>query len=110
MKLLLDENLSRRLVPKLLDVFPGTIHVADFDMLRTPDLDIWQYAKANDFTIITKDDDFLALAHRFGPPPKLIMVEMGSCSNAILAERLRASAAQLNEFVTHTSAGIIKLI
>lgn len=64
MKLLFDENLSRRLVPNLLDVFPGTIHVADVDMLRTPDPDIWQYAKENDFTIVTKDDDFLALAHR----------------------------------------------
>jgi predicted nuclease of predicted toxin-antitoxin system len=64
MKLLLDENLSRRLVPQLLDVFPETIHVADVDMLRTPDPDIWQYAKENDFTIITKDDDFLALARR----------------------------------------------
>jgi len=36
MKLLLDENLSRRLVPKLIDVFPGTIRVADVDILRTP--------------------------------------------------------------------------
>ena len=41
MKLLLDENLSRRVVAKLLDVFPGTIHVADVDMLRTPDPDIY---------------------------------------------------------------------
>jgi predicted nuclease of predicted toxin-antitoxin system len=110
MKLPLDENLSRRLVPKLLDVFPGTIHVADVDRLRTPDSEIWQYAKENGFTIITKDDDFLALAHRFGPPPKLIMVEMGNGSNAMLAERLRESAERLNEFVTHTRAGIIKLI
>lgn len=61
MKLLLDENLSRRLVPKLLDVFPGTIHVADVDMLRTPDPEIWQYAKEHDFTIIANGDDFLAL-------------------------------------------------
>jgi predicted nuclease of predicted toxin-antitoxin system len=52
----------------------------------------------------------LALAHRFGPPPKLVMVEMGNCSNAMLAARLRESAARLNEFVTHTRAGIIKLI
>ena len=110
MKLLFDENLSRRLVPNLLDVFPGTIHVADVDMLRTPDPDIWQYARENDFTIVTKDDDFLALAHPFGPPPKLIMVEMGNCSNAVLAERLREPAVRLNEFVTHTRAGIIKLI
>jgi predicted nuclease of predicted toxin-antitoxin system len=110
MKLLLDENLSRRLVPQPINVFPGTIHVADVDMLRTPDSEIWQYAKENGFTIITKDDDFLALAHRFGPPPKLIMMDMGNGSNAMLAERLRESAERLNEFVTHTRAGIIKLI
>ena len=109
MKLLFDENLSRRPVAALLDVFPGTIQVADVDMLRTPDPEIWQHAKENDFTIIRKNDDFLPLAHRFGPPPKLVMVEMGNCSNAILAERLRESAARLNEFVTHTRAGIIKL-
>jgi predicted nuclease of predicted toxin-antitoxin system len=45
MKLLLDENLSQYLVPKLLDVFPGTIHVADVDRLRTPEPDIWHYEK-----------------------------------------------------------------
>lgn len=38
------------------------------------------------------------------------MVEMRNCSNAMLAERLRESARRLNEFVTHTKAGIIKLI
>ncbi len=38
------------------------------------------------------------------------MMEMGKCSNAMLAERLRESAVRLNEFVTHTRAGIIKLI
>jgi hypothetical protein len=38
------------------------------------------------------------------------MVEMGNGSNAMLAERLRESAERLNEFVTHTRAGIIKLI
>ena len=40
MKLLFDENLSRRPVAALLDVFPGTIQVADVDMLRTPDPEI----------------------------------------------------------------------
>lgn len=109
MKLLLDEDLSRRLVPKLLDAFPGTIHVSAVDLLRTPDTDIWTYAKQHDFTIITKDDDFLALAHRYGPPPKLIMVEIGNCTNAVIAERLLASAERLHELAAHTTAGIIKL-
>ena len=110
MKLLLDENLSRRLVSKLLEAFPDTIHVSAVDLLMTPDPDIWAYAKQHGFTIITKDDDFLALAHRYGPPPKLIMVEIGNCTNAVIAERLLASAVRLRELAEHTTAGIIKLI
>ncbi len=110
MKLLLDENLSRRLVPLLQGDFPGSIHVSAVDMLRTPDPQIWDYAKANDFTIITKDDDFLAIAQRNGSPPKLIMVELGNCTNVELAARLKASAAELAEFASNTKAGIIKLV
>ena len=53
---------------------------------------------------------FLALAHRYGPPPKLIMVEIGNCTNTVIAERLLASAARLHELAEHTTAGIIKLI
>jgi predicted nuclease of predicted toxin-antitoxin system len=110
MKLLIDENLSRRLVPLLQENFPGTIHVSAVDMLRTPDQEIWEYAKANDFTIITKDDDFLAIAQRNGPPPKLIMIELGNCTNAELAARLQDSATELATFASSTKAGIIKLV
>ena len=76
----------------------------------TPDPDIWAYAQQHGFTIITKDDDFLALAHRHGPPPKLIMVEFGNCTNSVIAERLLASATRLRELAERTTAGIIKLI
>lgn len=79
-------------------------------MLRTPDHEIWSYAKANDFTVITKDDDFLAIAQRDGPPPKLIMVELGNCSNSEIAKRLEASSVELAEFASNTKAGIIKLV
>jgi predicted nuclease of predicted toxin-antitoxin system len=84
---LIDENLSRRLVSLLLENFPGSMHVSAVNMLRTPDPEIWEYAKANDFTIITKDDDFLAIAQRNGPRPK-----SSSSSRAIARTRSSPSA------------------
>jgi predicted nuclease of predicted toxin-antitoxin system len=57
-KLLLDENLSRRMVPFLQAPFPGSSHVALLGLERTPDKAIWDYAKANDFVIVTSDADF----------------------------------------------------
>jgi predicted nuclease of predicted toxin-antitoxin system len=57
-KLLLDENLSRRLIDRLADLFPGTTHVALAGLLHAPDTSIWEHAKAVDFTLVTADADF----------------------------------------------------
>jgi predicted nuclease of predicted toxin-antitoxin system len=45
MKLLFDENLSRKLVELVQDLFPGSVHVTDVGLSRgTPDGEIWDYA------------------------------------------------------------------
>jgi predicted nuclease of predicted toxin-antitoxin system len=62
MKLLLDENLSRRAVLFLQDAFPGSTQIALLGMENTNDLTIWRYAKVNDFMIVTKDADFFEMA------------------------------------------------
>ena len=42
-------------------MFPDSVHVRDVDVMRSPDSSIWEYAKAFNFAILTKDIDF---AHR----------------------------------------------
>jgi len=44
-RLLIDENPSRRLVARLSDLFPGSIHVADVALAESPDAAVWEYAK-----------------------------------------------------------------
>lgn len=68
MKLLFDENLSPRLVGQLSDVFPNSGHVADLGLATASDSEIWEFAKIQGFTIVTKDDDFENLALVFGAP------------------------------------------
>ncbi len=75
MKLRLDENLSRKLVMRLADLYPGSAHVADVDLLTRPDLDIWQFAQRTDFIIVSTDADFYELATTLGPPPKVIWLK-----------------------------------
>jgi len=45
-KLLFDENLSRKLVERLEDLFPGSTHLAFEGLLTAPDIDVWNDAKA----------------------------------------------------------------
>ena len=72
MKLLLDENLSRRLVPRLADLFPESAHVSSLGLIQAPDSAVWEYAKSNGFAIVTADADFYELATALGHPPKVV--------------------------------------
>ena len=69
MKLLFGENLSHKLVGLVQSLFPDSAHVTTIGLEKgTPDREIWDFAKQNEFTIVTGDRDFLALSHRLGPP------------------------------------------
>jgi predicted nuclease of predicted toxin-antitoxin system len=60
LKLLVDFNLSPKLIPALAELFPGTVHVKTlgFDG-ETPDETIWEYARAEGFALLTSDRDFV---------------------------------------------------
>jgi predicted nuclease of predicted toxin-antitoxin system len=45
MKLLLDENLSRRIVPFLQTAFPGSTQIALLGLESASDSEIWQHPK-----------------------------------------------------------------
>ena len=53
MKLLLDENLSRRLVPFLQHDFPGTSQVVLLGMESASDKAVWERARADGYIILT---------------------------------------------------------
>jgi len=54
-KLLFDQNLSRRLVGRLASVFPGSAHVVDVGLESSSDEEIWSYAGAEDYVVVSKD-------------------------------------------------------
>ena len=72
MSLLLDENLSPRLLLRLASLFPGLIHVRDVGLKRSSDELIWDWAKRNSYTIMTTDADFAVLSVNRGWPPKVV--------------------------------------
>ena len=53
MKLLLDQNLSFRLINVIAITFPDSKHVKDFDLASAPDADVWGFAQKNGFTVVS---------------------------------------------------------
>ena len=62
MKLLFDQNISFKVAKRIQDNFPNAQHVSDLRIETYNDLEIWDYAKANDYSIVTFDGDFIDLS------------------------------------------------
>ena len=80
MKLLFDENLSPKLPRLLAALFPGSAHPRDCGLKGAPDEDVWEYARINGFTIVSKDSDFYDLSLLRGSPPKVVWLGIGNCT------------------------------
>ena len=98
MKLLFDQNLSRLLVGRFAEEFPDTVHVTDVGLDRATDREVWEFARAGGYVIVSKDSDFRQLAFLFGPPPKVVWLRVGNASTAVITSLLRTSIELVNEF------------
>jgi predicted nuclease of predicted toxin-antitoxin system len=108
-KFLLDENLSPRLINRLDQLFPGLAHVGQFGLKSSDDLTILDWAKANAFSIITTDSDFVALAQRLGWPPKVIHLKQCVYPLRVIEELLRTNAVRIAEFAKDDRSGLLVL-
>lgn len=109
MKLLLDQNLSRRLLPDLEAEFPGSAQVQLLGLDTATDLVLWEFAKAQGYAIVTKDVDFLELTLLRGFPPKVVWLNCGNMSNAALRERLLSRASQIRAFLASADEGVLEI-
>ena len=98
MKLLLDENLSPRLVVAIADLFPGSLHLRECGLRGASDVEVWQYAVANEFAIVSKDSDFSQRSFLLGSPPKVIWLRIGNCTTSRVDFILRNAAPRVLAF------------
>jgi predicted nuclease of predicted toxin-antitoxin system len=109
MKLLLDENLSDRIVYRIIDLYPGSEHVKILSLTNTDDGIIWEYAKANDFVVISKDSDFHQRSLLYGHPPKFIYLRIGNSPTSKIVGILRDNFDVIIQFGKAESESILVL-
>lgn len=100
MNLLFDQNISFRIVRILKDIYPEAKQVKDVGLENSSDLVIWQYAKENNFAIVTFDADFYDLSLVKGIPPKIIWLRIGNTSTRNIVKTLRDNHDLIKEFLT----------
>jgi predicted nuclease of predicted toxin-antitoxin system len=108
-RLLLDENLSPRLLAVLADLYPGSTHVREIGMQAASDDAVWQYAAEHGFAIVSKDADFHERSFVLGHPPKVIWIRRGNCSTDEIAAILRRHQADMLAFDGDEQASFLAL-
>ncbi len=98
MKLLLDENLSHRLLNIIEADFPGSAHVRNVGLQRAEDTRIWEFARENGYTIVSKDSDFHQRSFLYGHPPKVVWLRIGNGTTEQVAAALRRHVDDLRAF------------
>ncbi|MFZ5595339.1 MAG: DUF5615 family PIN-like protein [Pseudomonadota bacterium] len=109
MKLLLDENLSRRIVPFLQTDYPGSSQVALDGLEAADDREIWKYAKANDFVIVTRDSDFYDLSLIHGSPPQVVWVKTGNLTKAAITHLLISHRARIEHLLHQEGVACVEI-
>ena len=109
MKLLLDENLSPRLVGRSTKSFATTLHVDSIGLHGRPDREIWESARADGLVIVSKDHDFRQLSFLYGAPPKVVWLDVGDAGTEGIALLIESSATRVRSFVDAPEESLLVL-
>lgn len=107
MNLLFNQNISYRIIKRIEDIFPGSISVQALGYNNPHDIQIWEYAKSNNFSIVTFDADFIDLSNLKGFPPKIIWLRIGNTSTKNIAARIRAEQRSIVEFLSNSESAFL---
>lgn len=109
MKLLFDQNISFRLVKEINKTFLLAASTKTHNLIDASDIEIWKFAKKNNYTIVTFDADFLEIGTLYGTPPKIILLKTGNMTTANLASFILGMKNTINSFLEDEDLGFLLL-
>jgi predicted nuclease of predicted toxin-antitoxin system len=84
MRFLIDGQLPPALAARLNAIGHDAVHIYDIGLGDTPDTQVWRRAGDEGRIIVSKDEDFVALANRAGDGPAVLWVRVGNTTNRAL--------------------------
>ncbi len=102
MKLLLDQNLSYRLVSALQNTIPELTHVKFEGLQDAEDYQIWKQSRQHGYTIVTLDIDFYELQIVKGFPPKIIWLRFGNLTKKEWTIFFEQNVEKIRSFLSET--------
>ena len=99
MKLLFDQNISFRLIERISNLYPDAKQVRELGLENVTDNEIFEFAKKNDYSIVTFDSDFCDLNILKGFPPKIIWIRTGNITTKNLEIIMKNKYERIKSFM-----------
>jgi predicted nuclease of predicted toxin-antitoxin system len=96
-------------VKRLADIYPGSSHVQFHGLAEETDTDIWEFAKANNFCIVTQDADFAERSRLYGSPPKVVWLRCGNVPTNQVETLLCAGVGSIQELLSNPDFHCLEL-
>jgi predicted nuclease of predicted toxin-antitoxin system len=109
LKLLFDQNLSRKLVNRLSNIFLESSHVQFQELSEADDSEIWEVAKSKGFCIVTQDADFADRSCLYGSSPKVMWLRYGNATTVEVERILRAGVEVIQELIDSDAIDCLEL-
>lgn len=109
MKLLFDQNISHRLLNLIQDILPESKQVRELGLENQSDKQIWEYAKENEYSIVTFDADFYDFSLVWGHPPKIIWIRTSNQTTKNVEEILRKFMSTMQEFLKDNDLACLEI-
>ncbi len=110
MKLLLDQNISFKIIKMLEISFPEIIHVGRLGLGQTDDGMIWQFALVNDYMMVTTDSYFMERNLISGNPIKIIQLMFKDTSTENTAKKLFDNYENIKKFYYDTNYSYLQIV
>jgi predicted nuclease of predicted toxin-antitoxin system len=94
-RFLVDAQLPPGLAKRLSALGYRADHVNRVGLGAAGDTAIWAYAVANQAVLVTKDDDFVALARRDPRAAPVVWIRIGNCTNDALWRILEPALSEI---------------
>jgi predicted nuclease of predicted toxin-antitoxin system len=110
MKFMFDQNISHRILDKFPEQFKESTSVKKEGLVNASDLTIWEFAKRENFIIVTQDSDFNDLTALNGFPPKIIWIRSGNLVTEEIADLLIKNQNSIQEFLKDKDLGCFEIV
>jgi predicted nuclease of predicted toxin-antitoxin system len=74
------------------------------------DPEIFDFARKNDFTIVTFDSDFVDLNALYGTPPRIIWLNTGNLTTKSVSELIMKNLDSIGKYLKEENDEILELI